>query len=73
VRPVTPAISRVLAATYPGLLAGFERDTIVDRVIADMERKAAARKWKDGRRSAPTPVTTRQRLSRRNFRPVRTA
>ena len=33
-----------------GMFAQFERDTIIDRVIAGMERKAAAGKWKGGRR-----------------------
>jgi site-specific DNA recombinase len=33
-----------------GMFAQFERDTIIDRVIAGMERKAAASKWKGGRR-----------------------
>jgi site-specific DNA recombinase len=33
-----------------GMFAQFERDTIIDRVIAGVERKAAAGKWKGGRR-----------------------
>jgi site-specific DNA recombinase len=33
-----------------GMFAQFERDTIIDRVIAGMERKAAKGKWKGGRR-----------------------
>ncbi|MGH8880340.1 MAG: recombinase family protein, partial [Stackebrandtia sp.] len=33
-----------------GMFAQFERETIIDRVIAGMERKAAAGKWKGGRR-----------------------
>jgi site-specific DNA recombinase len=33
-----------------GMFAQFERDTIIDRVIAGMERKAAAGTWKGGRR-----------------------
>jgi site-specific DNA recombinase len=33
-----------------GMFAQFERDTIIDRVVAGMERKAAAGKWKGGRR-----------------------
>lgn len=33
-----------------GMFAQFERDVIIDRVIAGMERKAAAGKWKGGRR-----------------------
>ncbi|MGH3569860.1 MAG: recombinase family protein [Pseudonocardia sp.] len=33
-----------------GMFAQFERDTIIDRVIAGMERKAAKEKWKGGKR-----------------------
>ncbi|WP_330252907.1 recombinase family protein [Nocardia sp. NBC_00565] len=33
-----------------GMFAQFERDTIIDRVIAGMERKAAKGLWKGGRR-----------------------
>jgi site-specific DNA recombinase len=33
-----------------GMFAQFERDTIIDRVISGMERKAAKGKWKGGRR-----------------------
>jgi site-specific DNA recombinase len=33
-----------------GMFAQFERDTIIDRVIAGMERKAARGKWKGGKR-----------------------
>lgn len=33
-----------------GMFAQFERDTIIDRVIAGMERKAAKGRWKGGRR-----------------------
>ncbi|GGM82840.1 recombinase RecB [Longimycelium tulufanense] len=33
-----------------GMFAQFERDTIIDRVIAGMERKAAKGKWKGGSR-----------------------
>ena len=33
-----------------GIFAQFERDTIIDRVIAGMERKAAKGLWKGGRR-----------------------
>lgn len=33
-----------------GMFAQFERDTIIDRVIAGMERKHAKGKWKGGRR-----------------------
>jgi site-specific DNA recombinase len=43
------AMGRVLAQML-GMFAQFERDTIIDRVIAGMERKAAAGKWKGGRR-----------------------
>jgi site-specific DNA recombinase len=43
------AMGRMLAQML-GMFAQFERDTIIDRVIAGMERKAAAGKWKGGRR-----------------------
>jgi site-specific DNA recombinase len=43
------AMGRMLVQML-GMLAQFERDTIIDRVIAGMERKAAAGKWKGGRR-----------------------
>jgi site-specific DNA recombinase len=43
------AIGRMLVQML-GMFAQFERDTIIDRVIAGMERKAAAGKWKGGRR-----------------------
>src|SRR5689334_7468529 len=33
-----------------GMFAQFERDTIIDRVIAGMERKTAKGKWKGGKR-----------------------
>lgn len=33
-----------------GMFAQFERDTIIDRVIGGMERKAAKGLWKGGRR-----------------------
>jgi site-specific DNA recombinase len=33
-----------------GMFAQFERDTIIDRVIAGMERKHAKGKWKGGKR-----------------------
>ncbi len=33
-----------------GMFAQFERDVIIDRVIAGMERKAAKGKWKGGKR-----------------------
>src|SRR5690606_24886756 len=33
-----------------GMFAQFERDTIIDRVINGMERKAAKELWKGGRR-----------------------
>jgi len=42
-------MGRMLAQML-GMFAQFERDTIIDRVIAGMERKAAAGKWKGGRR-----------------------
>ena len=43
------AIGRMLVQML-GMFAQFERDTIIDQVIAGMERKAAAGKWKGGRR-----------------------
>ncbi len=43
------AIGRMLVQML-GMFAQFERDTIIDRAIAGMERKAAAGKWKGGRR-----------------------
>ena len=43
------AMGRMLAQML-GMFAQFERDTIIDRVIAGMERKAAAGKWKGGHR-----------------------
>jgi site-specific DNA recombinase len=43
-----------------GMFAQFERDTIIDRVIAGMERKAAAGKWKGGRRPFGYQVDTVQ-------------
>jgi site-specific DNA recombinase len=43
------AMGRMLVQML-GMFAQFERDTIIDRVIAGMERKAAAGKWKGGRR-----------------------
>lgn len=43
------AMARMLVQIL-GMFAQFERDTIIDRVIAGMERKAAAGKWKGGRR-----------------------
>ncbi len=45
----TTAMGRMLVQML-GMFAQFERDTIIDRVIAGMERKAAAGKWKGGRR-----------------------
>jgi site-specific DNA recombinase len=42
-------MGRMLAQML-GMFAQFERDTIIDRVIAGMERKAPAGKWKGGRR-----------------------
>jgi site-specific DNA recombinase len=43
------AMGRMLVQML-GMFAQFEHDTIIDRVIAGMERKAAAGKWKGGRR-----------------------
>jgi site-specific DNA recombinase len=43
------AMGRMLVQML-GMFAQFERDTIIDRVIAGMERKAAKGKWKGGRR-----------------------
>jgi site-specific DNA recombinase len=43
------AMGRMLVQML-GMFAQFERDTIIDRVIAGMERKAAGGKWKGGRR-----------------------
>ncbi len=43
------AMGRMLVQML-GMFAQFERDTIIDRVIAGMERKAATGKWKGGRR-----------------------
>ena len=43
------AMGRMLVQML-GMFAQFERDTIIDLVIAGMERKAAAGKWKGGRR-----------------------
>jgi len=43
------AMGRMLVQML-GMFAQFERDTIIDRVIAGIERKAAAGKWKGGRR-----------------------
>jgi site-specific DNA recombinase len=43
------AMGRMLVQML-GMFAQFERDTIIDRVIAGMERKAAAGKWKGVRR-----------------------
>ncbi len=43
------AMGRMLVQML-SMFAQFERDTIIDRVIAGMERKAAAGKWKGGRR-----------------------
>jgi site-specific DNA recombinase len=43
------AMGRLLVQML-GMFAQFERDAIIDRVIARMERKAAAGKWKGGRR-----------------------
>jgi site-specific DNA recombinase len=43
------AMGRMLVQML-GMFAQFERDTIIDRVIAGMERKAASGKWRGGRR-----------------------
>jgi site-specific DNA recombinase len=43
------AMGRMLVQML-GMFAQFERRTIIDRVIAGMERKAAAGKWKGARR-----------------------
>ncbi len=54
------AMGRMLVQML-GMFAQFERDTIIDRVIAGMERKAAAGKWKGGRRPFgyhPDPATS---------------
>ena len=54
------AMGRMLVQML-GMFAQFERDTIIDRVIAGMERKAAAGKWKGGRRPfgyQPDPATS---------------
>ena len=51
------AMGRRLAQML-GMFAQFERDTIIDRVIAGMERKAAAGKWKGGRRPFGYQVDT---------------
>ncbi len=66
------AMGRMLVQML-GMFAQFERDTIIDRVIAGMERKAAAGKWKGGRRpfgyradpagSSLVPTRARQRWS----------
>jgi site-specific DNA recombinase len=51
------AMGRMLVQML-GMFAQFERDTIIDRVIAGMERKAAAGKWKGGRRPFGYQVDT---------------
>ncbi len=51
------AMGRMLVQML-GMFAQFERDTIIDRVIAGMERKAAAGKWKGGRRPYGYQVDT---------------
>ena len=78
------AMGRMLVQML-GMFAQFERDTIIDRVIAGMERKAAAGKWKGGRRqprprrprwptrSAQSPVSTAARRPRPTRRPGRRA
>ena len=45
------------------MFAQFERDTIIERVIAGMERKAAKGKWKGGRRRSATRSTRPPRPS----------
>ncbi|WP_264081684.1 recombinase family protein, partial [Gandjariella thermophila] len=45
-----------------GMFAQFERDTIIDRVIAGMERKAAKGLWKGGRRPSGYTVNPGHRL-----------
>jgi site-specific DNA recombinase len=45
-----------------GMFAQFERDTIIDRVIAGMERKAAKGLWKGGRRPFGYTVNPGHRL-----------
>jgi site-specific DNA recombinase len=51
------AMGRMLVQML-GMFAQFERDTIIDRVIAGMERKAASGKWKGGRRPYGYQVDT---------------
>jgi DNA invertase Pin-like site-specific DNA recombinase len=51
-----------------GIFAQFERDTIIDRVIAGMERKAAKGKWKGERPPTATPAPRRNRSSSPIFR-----
>ncbi len=51
------AMGRMLVQML-GMFAHFERDTIIDRVIAGMERKAAAGRWKGGRRPFGYQVDT---------------
>jgi site-specific DNA recombinase len=51
------AMGRMLVQML-GMFAQFERDTIIDRVIAGMERKAASGKWKGGRRPFGYQVDT---------------
>ncbi len=45
------AMGRMLVQML-GMFAQFERDSIIDRVIAGMERKGAAGKWKGGCRDS---------------------
>jgi site-specific DNA recombinase len=51
------AMGRMLVQML-GMFAQFERDTIIDRVIVGMERKAPAGKWKGGRRTFGYQVDT---------------
>jgi site-specific DNA recombinase len=51
------AMGRMLVQML-GMFAQFERGTIIDRVIAGMERKAASGKWKGGRRPFGYQVDT---------------
>jgi site-specific DNA recombinase len=51
------AMGRMLVQML-GMLAQFERDTIIDRMIAGTERKAAVGKWKGGRRPYGYQVDT---------------
>jgi site-specific DNA recombinase len=62
------AMGRMLVQML-GMFAQFERDTIIDRVITGMERKAASGKWKGGRgRSATRWTPPRRRWCRTRVR-----